>query len=309
MPTRTTTPGARLRALAETELRQLGRELASARRGKDGGVHRSRKALQRLRALVRLLAPCDVEWARREDALLCRLRRRLGRLRDAAVRLELVEGLVERELASADRERLDAALEQIRRARHAIWEAHPPELPFWDLLEKESVRLRGRLARWPFEAVNQKRIEQAVERARLRLRRALKNALGRVERNHRHDLRRRLRRFGALRTASAKALRRRDVGAVTLVDLAREMGSEGDLWLAAAALRSCGHAHETRGLRRILEAERRALCKRHDGELAAARRRLLEKPVRPGPKRSARVAPLPAVQSSADEPAADGIAA
>lgn len=305
MPARTTTPGARLRALAETEFRQLRRDLASARRGKDGGVHRSRKALQRLRALIRLLAPCDVQWARREDALLRRLRRRFGRLRDAAVRLELVEDLAQRELAEADRARLDAALEKIRHARDAIWATYPPELPFWDAVEKEAARLHGRLPRWPFDAVNEKRIGKALERARLKLRVALKEALGRVERNHRHDLRRQLRRFGALRTAAAKALRRRDTGAVVLVDLAREMGSEGDLWLAAAALRGCGHAHETRGLRRILEAERRALCKRHDGELAAARRRLLEKPPKPASKQPASSAPAPSPGPEAETPVAE----
>ena len=114
----------------------------------------------------------------------------------------------------------------------------------------------------------------------MRLRSALKEALGRVERTHRHDLRRRLRRFAALRRATAHVMRRRDVGSLVLVELAREMGSEGDLWMAAAALRKTGNAQDTRELRQMLEKERRAACKRHDGELAAARRRLLEKPLR-----------------------------
>ncbi len=273
-------PSVRLRGLADTEFRELARHLDAARRGKDSGVHGCRKALQRLRALVRLLAPANVEWARREDGLFKRFRRRLGRLRDAAVRLELVEKLGKRDLNEADRSQLDSALTQIRLARLAVWADYPPAAAFWDVLEKEAARLQARLAKWPLEQLNEKRIGQAIERARSRVREALKDALGRVERTHRHDLRRRLRRFAALRHATAHVIRRRDAGAAVLIDLAREMGSEGDLWMAAAALRKCGHAHETRSLRQMLEKERRAACKRHDGELATARRRLLEKPAK-----------------------------
>lgn len=280
MTVQPTAPSERLRGLAETEFRELIQKLALARRGKDSGVHGCRKALQRLRALVRLVAPGNVEWARREDGLLKRFRRRLGRLRDAAVRVELVEKLGKRELTDTDRSQLDSALTQIRAARLAVWADYPTEAPFWDALEKEAARLQVRLAKWPLAALNQKHIGQAIERARSRVREALKEALGRVERTHRHDLRRRLRRLAALRQATAHVIRRRDAGAVVLLDLAREMGSEGDLWMAAAALRKCGHAHETRSLRRLLDKERRAACKRHDGELATARRRLLEKPAK-----------------------------
>jgi len=271
-------PGERLRGLAETEFRELGRHLGAARRGKDSGVHGCRKSLQRLRALVRLLAPANVEWARREDGLLRECRRRLGRLRDAAVRLELVEKLGKRELSEAGRAQLDSAIAQISAARLAVWASYPPEAAFWDVLEKAAARLQSRLVKWPLDELNEKRISQAIERARSRVRESLKDALGRVERTHRHDLRRRLRRFAALRQATAHVIRRRDAGAAVLVELAREMGKEGDLWMAAAALRKCGHAHETRALRQMLEKERRAACKRHDGELASARRRLLEKP-------------------------------
>jgi hypothetical protein len=276
----TSTPAERLRGLAETEFRLLKRELEAARRGKDGGVHRARKSLQRIRALVRLLAPADVEWARREDARLRRLRRRFGRLRDAAVRLELVQKLAKRELSETDRAHLERSLEQIREGRKAIWAQYPADAAVWDAIDKEAGKLHEGLARWPLDRITEKRVDRALERARLRLREALKDALGRIEHTHRHDLRRRLRRFAALRRAAAHVLRRRDAGSLVLVELAREMGGEGDLWMAAAALRKCGHAHETHALRKMLAHERRAACKRHDGELAAARRRLLEKPAR-----------------------------
>lgn len=274
------TPGDRLRGLAEIEFRQIVRDLSAARRGKDGAVHRCRKSLQRLRALVRLLAPANVEWARREDGLLRSLRRRFGRLRDAAVRLELVEKLAKRELSEENRAQLDLAVQQIKQARREVWAQFSPDAAFWDSVDKQAARLHARLAKWPLDRLSEKRIHRALERARNRLREALKDTLGRVERTHRHDLRRRLRRFAALRRAAAHVLRRRDAGSLVLVELAREMGSEGDLWMAAAALRKCGHASSTLALRRMLDKERRAACKRHDGELASARRRLLEKPAK-----------------------------
>jgi len=262
-------------------------DLALARAGKDGAVHRSRKAIQRLRALVRLLAPANVEWARGEDARLRALRRRLGRLRDAAVRLELVEKLGKRELSDASRAHLKLAVDQLKAQRLATWSEHPADGVFWDRLVAQAARLQQRLDRWPWDALNEKRSTRALERARGRLRLALKRALGRTERTYRHDLRRRLRRFAALRKAAGFVLRRRDAGAAVLTDLAREMGSEGDLWLAASALRKCGSSAETRELRQHLDKERRAACKRHDGELAAAKRRLLEKPAKPAKRKAA----------------------
>lgn len=274
-----TTPGERLRSLALSEFRLLLRELSAARRGKDGGVHRARKCLQRLRALVRLLAPGNVEWARREDALLRRLRRRFGKLRDAAVRVELVDKLARLDFPDEERERVKAALARLRQARKAAWASHPEDAAFWANVEKEATRLQKRLSHWPFDKASDKRFGRALERARLRLRQALKQGLGRIERGHRHDLRRRLRRLAALRKAASYCLRRRDPGATALTALAKEMGSEGDLWLAATALRSSAPAAETRELRRLLEKERKAACRRHDGELASARRRLLAKPV------------------------------
>ena len=273
------TPGERLRSLALSEFRLLRRELGAARKGKDGGVHRARKSLQRLRALVRLLAPGNVDWARREDGLLRRLRRRFGKLRDAAVRVELVEKLGRRDFSDAERERVKAALARLRRSRKAVWANYPEDAAFWVTVEKEAARLQTRLSHWPLDKASDKRFDRALERARLRLREALKQGLGRIERGHRHDLRRRLRRLAALRKAASYCLRRRDPGATALTELAKEMGSEGDLWLAATALRSSAPAAETRELRRLLEKERKAACRRHDGELASARRRLLAKRV------------------------------
>jgi hypothetical protein len=275
------TPAARLRHFAELEFRALLRDLGMAQaRSKDAAVHRARKSIQRLRAVVRLVAPADPAWARREDLALRRLRRRLGALRDAAVRVDLVQSLGSRELIDGERDRLDAALGVLRGALAARWQQHAPDSPFWASMLRQATRMQSRLPRWPLDAIDERCARRAMERARRRLRQALQGALGRTQRNHRHDLRRRLRRYASLRKIAALAFRRRDSGVNLLTDLAREMGAEGDLWMAAAALRSTGHAHETRALRKLLEDERRLACKRHDGELAAVRRRFLCKPPR-----------------------------
>lgn len=298
------TPAARLRHFAEVEFRALLRDLEQARaRQKDAAVHRARKSIQRLRAVVRIVAPNDPAWAKREDLALRRLRRRLGPLRDAAVRLELVQSLGKRELDSSERARLDAGLAVLRDELKQRWDRHPPDSLFWVSVQRQASRLQAKLARWPLDALDERSARKAMERARRRLRDALQEALGRTQRNHRHDLRRRLRRYASLRKTAALAFRRRDAGVALLTDLAREMGAEGDLWMAAAALRSTGHPQDTRALRKLLEDERRLACKRHDGELAAVRRRFLCKPPRLA-RPASPVAPAAGVaEKPAQEPA------
>lgn len=275
------TPGARLYALAQAEFRTLERELASARAGKDGGVHRARKSMQRLRALIRLLAPGDVRWALREDAAVRALRRRLGPLRDAAVRLELLESLGKRDLDEAQRARLALARKALKADLARLWQGRPADSEFWERVFRDVERLRGRLGQWPVARFDARAAHAALERSRRKLLTAIEAALGQTGRNLRHDVRRRLRRHAALRRLSAQALCRRDVGARLLLDLAREMGNEGDLWMACAALRASGPAAETLPLRRLLENERREACKRHDGEMVAVRRRWLARTPKP----------------------------
>lgn len=298
MPSLPLTPGERLIALADAEFRRLARELAAARAGKDGAVHRSRKTIQRLRALVRLQAPASPAWARRENASLRRLRRRLGRLRDAAVRLELVQALSQRELVEGERVRLDDAIARLRQQLREEWVRYPSESAFWEQLQAVTTRLHARLPKWPAHSLDAKSCRRALEHQRRRLRESLREALGSTGRTRRHQLRCRLRRYAALRKAAAHVLRHRDPGAAKLTEHARALGVEGDLWLSATAIRRLGHASATRHLRSLLERERRALCKRHDGELVAVRRRLLQRPpkparARPAPAKSAAAVPAP----------------
>jgi hypothetical protein len=281
------TPGHRLKQLAASELALFGRELDKARQGKDSAVHRARKTLQRLRSLLRLGREADPAWFGACDGQLKRLRRRLGRLRDAAVRVEHVEDMLKGDLDAAERARVEAALLRLRDQLGESWSTLPAN--FWPQMHTGWTRLLAGFERWPLEAVEAAQVETALERARRQVRRALRDALGDTRRGARHDLRRLLRRYGAMRKTAALVLRRRDPLANRLIDVARQLGVEGDLWLTATALQRAGQAPSTRALRSALEKRRRALCRLHDGELLALRRSALGRrpPVPPAKARAA----------------------
>lgn len=282
------TPGHRLTQLAASELALLGRELAKAQHGKDGAVHRARKTLQRLRSLLRLAREVDADWFARCDGQLKRLRRRLGRLRDAAVRVEHVEDMLKGELDAAERPLVEAALQRLQAQRDAAWAALPER--FWEQVRLAWSRLIAGFEAWPLEQTTAAHIDKALERARRRVRESLRETLGETQRSQRHDLRRYLRRYGAMRKTASQVLRRRDPQAVRLIDAARELGVEGDLWLTSTALQRAGQAASTRSLRALLEKRRRALCRQHDGDLIALRRSALGKPLPAAKPRRAAVA-------------------
>lgn len=282
------TPGHRLKQLAAVELAELRRELERARHGKDAGVHRARKAVQRLRSLLRLARDAEPAWVIRTDLQLRTLRRRLGRLRDAAVRVESVEAWLKSGADAEARPALEQALQLLREQRAAVWAAVPAS--FWERLSADWARQALRFERWPLLNLTPDQIDAALQRTRRRVRAELKAALGATQRSVRHELRRHLRRYAAMRTAAARVLRRRDAQAVKLVDAARSLGAEGDLWLTSAALRQGVRGDALRTLRRQLELQRRALCTRHDGELVALRRSALGK-LKPRRRRAAVAAP------------------
>lgn len=233
-------------------------------------MHASRKALQRLRCILRLARRAYPAWHARTDAQLRRLRRRLGPLRDAAVRAELARSMLHTPLEGGQRGCVESAISVLETARAARWAGLPDG--FWDAHERAIARQRAQFERWPLAGVGAETIRAALEQERRKTRKAAAVALGHVQRNQRHTLRRLLRRYAAMRKAAAFALRQRDPGAARLVDVARELGAEGDLWLACTALKGAGQGAQTRALRGALEKRRRALCKKHDGDLARLRR-------------------------------------
>jgi hypothetical protein len=258
-------PGERLAALARDEFEELGHHLARARAGRDRALHKARKTLQRLRAIVRLLAPVDAALAREENARLSRWRRRLAPLRDAAARRQTFRVLAARPRWKAHAPGLEA-LARIEAERHrAAWAAHPADSSFWVGVEREHAALGLRIAQWPFDAISTDTIDAALQDAAKRLRKRVAAASGQHGRELRHELRRKLRRLANLRRAAAVARGVEDAAAQDLLSAAKRCGHEGDLWMAVSSARRA--ARERPALRpvlRALEAERQAMCRRHD---------------------------------------------
>jgi hypothetical protein len=128
--------------------------------------------------------------------------------------------------------------------------------------------LEHRLNDWPFAALDEATLERALARARKRVVRRRSRALGECGRELRHELRRKLRRFANLRRAATVARDLPDPEAKTLLRVAQSCGHEGDVWMAIASARRAARSRP--GLRpvlRALEAERLALCRRHDRAL------------------------------------------
>jgi hypothetical protein len=288
MPLATPTLGDRFAALVATECDAFDQQLLRAveRTGtkRDRAVHEGRKALQRLRAVLRLAGRGAESWVACERRVRA-LRRRLGRLRDAAVRVELVRKLIEHEPTAAANEHAQAALAHLQAMRARTWDGL--DARFLERLTRDWQRERARLQRLSTAAVNEARVLRALEDVRRQLRRKLRAGLGATHRSARHDLRRVLRRYAAMRTAAATMLRRRDAMSARLTDAGRELGVEGDHWLTRTALLAGDHHAEVRALGRSLESQRRALCKLHDGELVALRRQALSAPLEAAPDRVA----------------------
>lgn len=264
-------PGNRLEQLARTELGELRNQLLLARGGRDRALHRVRKTLQRLRAIVRLLEPIDPALAERENLRLRRMRRSLGPLRDAAARRQTFLLLASRPRWRAHADQLRALARSEAKCREQVWAEYPAGAALWRRLEQECVALEIRLAQWPFQTLDAAVAHQALAKAGKRARRDIRIARGLHGRERRHALRRKLRRLANLQRTAAFALQRSDDAARALLGLAKRCGHEGDLWMAVASVRRVARERPAfRPLLRELEAERRAACARHDRQLHRA---------------------------------------
>ena len=252
----------------QEELAELRLQLAHARAGRDRAVHKARKALQRLRAIILLFRSVDSVLVARENAFMRKLRRRLAPLRDAAARSETFRLLATRQqwTAFASDLRELAAMET---KRHALaWAMHPPEADFWDSIDLARERLAQRAEHWPFERIDRHVIALALERSERRLRKRVRAARGEAGRELRHELRRKLRRYANLKRAASKARHDDDKEVKPLLSLAKRCGHEGDLWLALASVRRAARERPAwKALAAKLEAARRAQCGHHDALL------------------------------------------
>lgn len=264
--------GARWHKRLAADLADLGKELSCAVTGDDRGVHRARKAIQRVRGWLRLIRPLDPVRLKRLDTRWKRLRRRMGRLRDAAVRLELVQAQLRKHEDADSKAALQAAEVVLLASLAALWKRH--DEAFWIHLMQQFERLRRATLKISASGLTPGDLADTVDRARDRARRELKSALGHDQRTCRHEARRLLRRYAVMRVEASQLVRRQDRYAKELQELARKLGVEGDLWLTRSALRHAAGQKAGHGLRRELEKERRKRCRAHDGAVAAALIRL-----------------------------------
>jgi hypothetical protein len=281
----------------------------------EEAVHETRKALKRLRALMRLLeGELGAKRARRERAVLRDAAARLAGARDAEVMVSTLDALVERHPRKLGRGRGVAELredlerERLRASAHTLGDALTREQ-----VAEELARVRARVAKWKLPAersaarltgVGLERIYRAGRRGRRRAGR--RNAGPRMLhkwRKHVKDLRygaevldvreqpktgaepssgrRRRRRSGRTVKRSkriAKVARRAD-------RLGEMLGEEHDLMLLAERVR----AHES--LKRARKRTRRRLLRAIARRRARLRRRALREGERlyaPRPRRFVR---------------------
>jgi CHAD domain-containing protein len=242
-------------------------------------VHEARKALKRLRALLRMLRDeLGEQTYEREAALLRDTGRMLARARDAAVLLATLEDLIARHprrLASRGgvlRMRGSLQGEREGAAEQALAEAAMPAGALTDLLA-----MRSRVSEWKLaESGGIEAVEPALERlygrGRGRMRRAAK-AKG-VSRRTRtlHEWRKRVKdlRYAAEILGAGKVAKRAD-------ELGELLGEEHDLAVLAERVRREGSAPDASGapgrrtrklLLKLIARRRRKLRRRalRDGE-------------------------------------------
>lgn len=231
--------GAALRERVAAQCAQLHAEWPRARAGDAAAVHRLRKGLQRLRTCVRVLAPCDPEWAANENRRLRRFRRQFSELRDAQVRLDVIVRMGASRRMQAQAATLAAAHESLLAAYRRTWTEQGTVAETWQRNGRSLQRLCERTTQWPFAALRATHLETAKRTAARRVRRALEAARDSRSRKLRHRLRQRLRAGNSLDQTVAELLAEPTPAATAQrAKLARALGKERDFWLAIRALKT-----------------------------------------------------------------------
>jgi CHAD domain-containing protein len=271
--------GHRRMALGQLDLAIEALEGGAAKASPELRVHEARKALKRLRALLRLLRDeLGEQTYERESALLRDAGRRLARARDAEVLLRTLEALIARHPGKlAGRRgvlRLRARLQHERDGAAALTLAdsatHAGTL-------SQLRGLRARVSDWQLaEPGGLEAIEPALERlygkGRKRMRRAAKAKGERRRMRTLHEWRKRVKdlRYAAEMLGARKVAKRAD-------DLGELLGEEHDLAVLAQRVRreaKAGRASGAPGRRvrklllKLIARRRRKLRKRalRDGE-------------------------------------------
>lgn len=255
--------GTPLAELVRQALLEAEQQLARARRGRDRGVHKARKALQRLRSLLQLLRPVAGKRARKVDRRIRDLRRRFAELRDASARFDLLQGLARSRQWAPEARNIAAVAARASVQLGRVWQHYPRDAEFWDDVERDLRALKVRLLQLPWSKVDAEALVDARARAWRRLEARMRADAGDCLHETRHAVRCALRRY-----ASVCSLAQQMNGTPApeaFARLARRCGREGDLWIAVLAVRAAATPRSTGRLRLAdaLDRDRIALCERN----------------------------------------------
>lgn len=195
-----TTPGGALAALAARECRAIDRALANTR-NRHGGIHRARKGIRSLRAILALAEPMPDDAAGRIDRRLRKLARGLSALRDAFVAMQAAQSLAKGE-SEALWQAYSIALEK---ARDQAFRSALVADPGFAARRSELARIRQMLSALPWKHVRPHAMAKALKRGRRRAKRGEKDARHQGTVDLLHRWRRRLRRLRLQFDAMAKA--------------------------------------------------------------------------------------------------------
>lgn len=262
-PVAPATPGTMLAAAADGECRRIARALADTRH-RHHGIHRARKAIRQLRALLGLLAPAldatDRARMRRIDVRLKRLCRSLSPLRDAHV-AALTASTLGDAASPAERRTLEAALVAHRDA--AAEEALQRD-PGFHSRRQAIAAIRDEIGKLPWTALDARVAKRAIRRSRHRVERAERKAHRTSTSPLLHRWRRRLRRL-RLQLEALEAAMPAGTGAPpmdrtghhALKRQTDRLGRLQDVQLMCRLARRIGPVHDDPRLRAVLAAAMR----------------------------------------------------
>ncbi len=246
--------GEALAELVATHCRMIARGL-SRKDDRHRGVHRARKAIRSLRAILALAGDALGEEVIPIDRSLQRLARGLSTLRDAHVAVATAQSL-----ATPDDEQpwLDVTARLRARSERLLADALARD-PAFSARRADAARLAKALAALPWRRVRRKALYSALAQSELRVARARRRAKERMSASSMHRWRRRVRRL----RMQVDTMRRIEVGHESLRakqgKRVRELKARTDLL----------------GRRQDLEVLKRLLPQVSDpADLAALRRRV-----------------------------------
>ena len=251
------TTGEALARLVAALCRLARQGLASKRRRHDG-VHRARKAIRSLRAVLALAHVTLGEPAAPIDRALQQLARGLSALRDAHVAVATA-----RSLATGDEKQawLDVAARLRTRCEHRLAHSLASD-PGFAKRRARLVRISKALAALPWNRVERRSLERALVEGELRVAKAERKAKKEMTAKRLHRWRRRVRRL----RMQVDAMRRIEVGSKPLRKMRQErvnplkkrtdlLGRRQDLEVLAQLLPQVSEASNRDALRRRLQQE------------------------------------------------------